>query len=50
VTSHSASSRRSGTRRRSPRGSRARRLVVSLAILAAAIGVYLFVLTRGAIL
>jgi hypothetical protein len=46
----SAGSRRRDTRRPRSRGQRARRLAVSLAILVAAVGVYAFVLTRGAIL
>jgi hypothetical protein len=50
VTSHSAGSRRRALRRPSSRGQRARRLAVSLAIVVAAVGVYVFVLTRGAIL
>jgi hypothetical protein len=50
MTSHLASSRRSGGKGRSSRVSRARRVVVGLAILAAAVGVYVFVLSRGAIL
>jgi hypothetical protein len=46
----SAGSRRRGTPRPSSRAHRARRLAVSLAILLAAVLVYAFVLSRGAIL
>jgi hypothetical protein len=46
----STGSRRRGTRRTSSREHRARRLAVSLAILVAAVLVYVFVLSRGAIL
>jgi hypothetical protein len=46
----SAGGRRRSTRLPSSRGQRVRRLAVSLAIVVLAVGVYVFVLTRGAIL
>jgi hypothetical protein len=46
----SAGRRRRSNRLPSWRGQRVRRLAISLAIVVLAVGVYVFVLTRGAIL